>query len=57
MGRSEQKLSHDLKNPLTPIRLASERVLLKYGKNDFEEVVRQSIQTILSEVNIIEKNK
>jgi len=47
-----QRLAHEVKNPLTPIRLAAERSLRKYESEspDFEEVFRASVKTIISEV-------
>ncbi len=50
-----KRISHELKNPLTPIRLSSERLLLKYGKDDFEKVLKRSIQVILTQIDVIEQ--
>lgn len=50
-----KRISHELKNPLTPIRLSSERLLLKYGKDNFESVLKKSIQVILEQVETIER--
>jgi two-component system nitrogen regulation sensor histidine kinase NtrY len=48
-----QRLAHEVKNPLTPIRLAAERSLRKYEQEseDFDEVFRTSVQSIVSEVD------
>ena len=48
-----QRLAHEVKNPLTPIRLAAERSLRKYrsGSEDFESVLVTSVQSIVSEVD------
>lgn len=51
---ASKRISHELRNPLTPIRLTAERLLLKYGKNDFESIMKKSVQTILTQVDIIE---
>lgn len=48
-----QRLAHEVKNPLTPIRLAAERTLRKYERqsDDFEDVLRSSVRTIITEVD------
>jgi nitrogen fixation/metabolism regulation signal transduction histidine kinase len=47
-----QRLAHEIKNPLTPIRLAAERSLRKYetGSPDFDSVFRSSVNSIVNEV-------
>lgn len=47
-----QRLAHEIKNPLTPIRLAAERSLRKYKQDapDFESVFESSVHAIISEV-------
>lgn len=47
-----QRLAHEIKNPLTPIRLAAERSLRKYesSSSDFDVVFRSSVKSIVSEV-------
>jgi len=48
-----KRLAHELKNPLTPIRLSSERILKKYNENDpyFKEILNKGINTIINEVD------
>ncbi len=48
-----QRLAHEVKNPLTPIRLAAERTLRKYstGSPDFPAVLEASVRSIVSEVD------
>lgn len=48
-----QRLAHEIKNPLTPIRLAAERSLRKYesGSPDFGAVFKSSVNAIVSEVD------
>jgi len=49
-----RKIAHEIKNPLTPIKLSAERVLRQYGKNDqFREILAKGIETIITEVNNI----
>ena len=47
-----QRLAHEVKNPLTPIRLAAERTLRKYENesDDFPAVLRMSVHSIVHEV-------
>lgn len=47
-----QQLAHEIKNPLTPIRLSAQRILKKYqaGTDDFDRVLRQSTESINREV-------
>ena len=48
-----QRLAHEIKNPLTPIRLAAERSLRKYesSSSDFDSVFRNSVKSIVGEVD------
>ncbi len=48
-----QRLAHEVKNPLTPIRLAAERALRKYqsGSENFGEVLETSVRAIVGEVD------
>ena len=48
-----QRLAHEIKNPLTPIKLSAQRVLKKYrsGAEDFEPVFEAAIQSIVTEVD------
>jgi two-component system nitrogen regulation sensor histidine kinase NtrY len=47
-----QRIAHEIKNPLTPIQLAAERLRRKFSENagDLVRVFEESIQTIISEV-------
>lgn len=48
-----QRLAHEIKNPLTPIKLSAERVLRKYhsGADGFEAVLKASVHSIVTEVD------
>ncbi|WP_159438772.1 sensor histidine kinase [Alkalispirochaeta americana] len=50
-----QRLAHEVKNPLTPIRLATERLRRKHqtGSPDFPEVLERTVDTILREVDTL----
>ncbi|AZZ37573.1 PAS domain-containing sensor histidine kinase [Bdellovibrio sp. qaytius] len=46
-----RRIAHEIKNPLTPIRLAAERISKKYGDQINEQAFRDSIQMIVSQVD------
>ncbi|MHB1661349.1 MAG: sensor histidine kinase [bacterium] len=48
-----KRMSHEIKNPLTPIRLSAERLKRKYGDkfNSGDAVFNDSIDTIIKEVD------
>lgn len=48
-----QRLAHEIKNPLTPIKLSAERMLRKHsqGSEDFDRVFEQSVNSIIREVD------
>ena len=48
-----KRIAHEIKNPLTPIRLSAERLLKKWNDkaDDFEIVLNRSTKTIVNEVN------
>ncbi|MBI4654988.1 MAG: HAMP domain-containing protein [Nitrospirae bacterium] len=48
-----RRVAHEIKNPLTPIKLSAERVMKKWQEKtpDFETVLKGSITTIVREVD------
>jgi nitrogen fixation/metabolism regulation signal transduction histidine kinase len=48
-----QRLAHEIKNPLTPIKLSAQRILKRYGEDavDFGEVLHSSVDSIIREVD------
>ncbi|MGQ4272870.1 ATP-binding protein [Terrihabitans sp. B22-R8] len=52
-----RRIAHEIKNPLTPIQLAAERIRRKYGKNIVEdrEVFDQCTDTIVRQVDDIKR--
>ncbi|HCC68985.1 MAG TPA: hypothetical protein DEP99_03760 [Nitrospiraceae bacterium] len=48
-----KRIAHEIKNPLTPIKLSTERIMKKWdGKaGDFEEVLKRATRTIVKEVD------
>jgi two-component system nitrogen regulation sensor histidine kinase NtrY len=49
------KLLHEIKNPLTPIRLSAERILKKYNEDDadLDSIIRTGTETIIEEVDML----
>jgi len=46
-----RRIAHEIKNPLTPIKLSAERLLRQYSRDDsYRGVLSKGIQTIISEV-------
>jgi two-component system nitrogen regulation sensor histidine kinase NtrY len=52
-----QRLAHEIKNPLTPIKLSAQRILKKYsagseaGSGEFQKVLQASVSSIVREVD------
>jgi nitrogen fixation/metabolism regulation signal transduction histidine kinase len=51
-----RKLLHEIKNPLTPIKLSAERIRLRYAENhpDISSIVEKGTGTIIEEVGAIQ---
>jgi two-component system nitrogen regulation sensor histidine kinase NtrY len=52
-----RKIAHEIKNPLTPIKLSTERMIKKWEHKDpdFDEVFRRSARTIVKEVDSLKR--
>ena len=52
-----QRLAHEIRNPLTPIKLSAQRILKKHGENhgDFAAVLDGSVSAIIKEVDNLER--
>jgi nitrogen fixation/metabolism regulation signal transduction histidine kinase len=52
-----RRLAHEIKNPLTPIRLSAERLLRQVRRDgaDVQALIEKMIPTILGEVQVIEE--
>ncbi|MFW5694513.1 MAG: ATP-binding protein [Alkalispirochaeta sp.] len=50
-----QRLAHEVKNPLTPIKLAAERLQRRYEADapDFEDILNRTVSTITREVDAL----
>ncbi len=46
-----RRIAHEIKNPLTPIRLAAERISRKYGAQISDQAFTDSIQMIITQVD------
>lgn len=49
------RLAHEIKNPLTPIKLSAQRVLLKEKDKELNKVTLKHMETIIKEVTRMEK--
>lgn len=56
-GEVARRLAHEIKNPLTPIRLSAERMLRRFRRGDpeFSPVIEEGVGTIVREVESIER--
>ncbi|HIJ59633.1 MAG TPA: HAMP domain-containing protein [Nitrospirae bacterium] len=52
-----KRIAHEIKNPLTPIKLSAERLIKKKqkGDSDFEQVFDNSIKIIINEVDALKR--
>ncbi len=52
-----QRLAHEIRNPLTPIKLSAQRLLKKYGEKttDFEKILQPAVASIITEVDNLEE--
>jgi two-component system, NtrC family, nitrogen regulation sensor histidine kinase NtrY len=55
-GEVARKLAHEIKNPLTPIKLSAQRVRKAHlkGAPDFDRVLSESIEAIVAEVDALQ---
>lgn len=55
--RVARTIAHEIKNPLTPIKLSTERMVDKFvnQSKDFPDVIKSTSQTILQEIDNLQK--
>jgi len=48
-----QRMAHEIKNPLTPIKLSAQRIQKRYEdkSSDLDQIIRESVNTIVKEVD------
>ncbi len=49
-----QRLAHEIRNPLTPIKLAAQRVLKKRNDENIQEILEPSMNIIIQEVQTLD---
>jgi two-component system nitrogen regulation sensor histidine kinase NtrY len=56
-GEAARRVAHEIKNPLTPIKLSAERMIKKMnaGDPDSPEAVRQGAHVIIEEVDLLKR--
>ena len=47
-----QRMAHEIKNPLTPIKLSAQRILYRFRekRDNFEEILEPAVESIIDEV-------
>lgn len=50
-----QKLAHEIKNPLTPIKLSVEKIYKSYNKENYKAILENCTVTILKQIESLEK--
>src|SRR5690606_23028090 len=56
-GEMARQVAHEIKNPLTPIRLGVQHLQRAYsrGKDDYERILDQNVERILSEIDRLDQ--
>ena len=54
-GEMARQVAHEIKNPLTPIRLGVQHLRRAYGRPDFDAVLEQNVSRILTEIDRLDE--
>ena len=54
-GEMARQVAHEIKNPLTPIRLGVQHLRRAYGRPDFDRVLEQNVSRILTEIDRLDE--
>jgi two-component system, NtrC family, nitrogen regulation sensor histidine kinase NtrY len=54
-GEMARQIAHEIKNPLTPIRLGVQHLRRARGREDFDEVLEQNVTRILAEIDRLDE--
>ena len=54
-GEMARQVAHEIKNPLTPIRLGVQHLRRARGRPDFEQVLEQNVTRILTEIDRLDE--
>ncbi len=54
-GEMARQVAHEIKNPLTPIRLGVQHLRRTFGRPDFPEVLEKNVSRILTEIDRLDE--
>jgi len=54
-GEMARQVAHEIKNPLTPIRLGVQHLRRALGRPDYEQVLEQNVSRILNEIDRLDE--